>query len=105
MSISTPPTRRYQSGNCAMASAATRRIDRIDTAPRFTEADVALLNARFAGVETLEMLRSVIGEGLAGRLAVVSSFGAESAVLLHLVAQVDPATPVVFLETHKHFAE
>ncbi|MDP3675488.1 MAG: phosphoadenylyl-sulfate reductase [Novosphingobium sp.] len=88
-----------------MGSATARRIDRIDTGPRFTEADAALLNARFAGIETREMLRTVIGEGLAGRVAVVSSFGAESAVLLHLVAQIDPGTPVVFLETHKHFAE
>ena len=87
-----------------MASLA-RKIDRIDTGTRFTEADAALLNARFAGVETREMLRAVIGEGLAGRVTVVSSFGAESAVLLHLIAQIDPATPVVFLETHKHFAE
>lgn len=39
------------------------------------------------------------------RIAVVSSFGAESAVLLHLVAEIDPATPVVFLETGKHFPE
>ena len=87
-----------------MASLA-RKIDRIDTGPRFTEADVALLNARFAGVEAREMLRAVIGEGLAGRLAVVSSFGAESAILLHMVAQIDPTIPVAFLETHKHFAE
>ena len=84
---------------------ALRRRDVIDTAPRFTAADVAQLNARFAGVDALEMLRTVIGEGLAGRIAVVSSFGAESAVLLHLIAQVDPAMPVVFLETHKHFPE
>ena len=88
-----------------MASAAARKIDRIDTGPRFTEADAALLNARFAGVDAREMLRAVIREGLAGRIGVVSSFGAESAVLLHLIAQIDPATPVVFLETHKHFAE
>jgi phosphoadenosine phosphosulfate reductase len=39
------------------------------------------------------------------RIAVVSSFGAESAVLLHLVAEIDPATPVIFLETGKHFPE
>ena len=88
-----------------MASAAARKIDRIDTGPRYTEADAALLNARFAGVDAREMLRTVIREGLAGRIGVVSSFGAESAVLLHLIAQIDPATPVVFLETHKHFAE
>ena len=50
------------------------------------------------------MRRVSCGSG-SGRIAIVSSFGAESAVLLHLVAQVDPATPVVFLETQKHFAE
>jgi phosphoadenosine phosphosulfate reductase len=42
---------------------------------------------------------------LSGRLAVVSSFGAESAVLLALVAELDPALPVIFLETGMHFAE
>jgi phosphoadenosine phosphosulfate reductase len=40
-----------------------------------------------------------------GQTAVVSSFGAESAVLLHLVAQVDPTTPVLFLNTGKLFGE
>jgi len=88
-----------------MASAAARKIDRIETGPRFADVDAALLNARFAGIDTHEMLRAVIGEGLAGRVGVVSSFGAESAILLHIVAQIDPSTPVVFLETHKHFAE
>jgi len=39
------------------------------------------------------------------RIAVVSSFGAESAALLYLVAEVDPSTPVIFLETGKHFPE
>jgi phosphoadenosine phosphosulfate reductase len=84
---------------------ALRRRDVIDTGPRFTVAEVAQLNARFAGVDALEMLRAVIGEGLADRVAVVSSFGAESAVLLHLIAEIDPTTPVIFLETHKHFPE
>lgn len=82
-----------------------RLIDRIDTAARFTQADADRLNARFDGATTHDMLAAVIGEGLAGQLAVVSSFGAESAVLLHLVAQVDRSVPVLFLETHKHFAE
>ena len=47
--------------------------------------------------ETLTLLR--------GRVAVVSSFGAESAVLLDLVAQVDPSVPVFFLDTKRHFPE
>ncbi len=40
-----------------------------------------------------------------GRIALVSSFGAESAVLLHLVAKVDRTIPVVFLDTGKLFGE
>lgn len=40
-----------------------------------------------------------------GRIAVVSSFGAESAVLLALVADHDPAVPVLFLDTLKQFPE
>ena len=87
-----------------MAEAA-RRIDRLDTAARFTAADAEALNARFAGIPTQEMLAAVLTEGLAGRIAAVSSFGAESAVLLHLIASIDPAVPVLFLDTGKHFTE
>ncbi len=82
-----------------------RRIDRIDTTPRFTAADVARLNARFEGVGTEAVLRAVIDEKLLGRVAVISSFGTESAVLLDLVARVDPALPVIFLDTGKMFPE
>lgn len=82
-----------------------RRVDLIDTAPRFTETDAIRLNNLFRGSDTQDMLRGVLRDRLAGDLAVVSSFGAESAVLLHLIAQIDPATPVLFLETHKHFPE
>lgn len=82
-----------------------RIIDRIDTAPRFTAADVARLNARFEGAETRDVLKAVLAEKLLGRVAVVSSFGTESAVLLDLVAQADPDTPVVFLDTGKMFPE
>lgn len=87
-----------------MAEAA-RRIDVLDTAPRFTAGEVEALNARFAGVATQDMLGAVLREGLAGRIAAVSSFGAESAMLLHLIASIDPTVPVLFLETGKHFPE
>jgi phosphoadenosine phosphosulfate reductase len=82
-----------------------RRLDVIDTAPRFTEADVAALNARFADASAADVLRAALVEGVAGHVALVSSFGAESAVLLHLAAQIDPSLPVLFLETGKHFPE
>ncbi|GGC25665.1 phosphoadenosine phosphosulfate reductase [Novosphingobium marinum] len=88
-----------------MPEAAARIADRIDTGPRFTGADVETLNRRFEGVGTRDLIAAVVREGLAGDIAVVSSFGAESSVLLHLVASVDPSVPVLFLETGKHFAE
>lgn len=88
-----------------MAELKVRTVDRIDTGPRFTEADAIRLNRLFRGTDSLEMLASTLRSGLAGDVAVVSSFGAESAVLLHLVAQVDPTIPVLFLETGKHFPE
>lgn len=50
-------------------------------------------------------LRRAITQDFAGRIAVVSSFGAESALLLALVAEIAPATPVLFVDTGQHFAE
>ena len=88
-----------------MGNAALRAIDRLDLTPRFTLVDAARLNERFRGVDTQEMLRVALGEGLLGEVAVVSSFGAESAALLHLVASVDRSVPVLFLDTGKHFPE
>ena len=82
-----------------------RTRDRIDVAPRFTDADVIRLNNLFRGQDAAEVVASVIGAGLLGDTAIVSSFGAESAVLLHLVAQVAPDMPVLFLDTGKHFPE
>lgn len=82
-----------------------RKIDRLDASPRFSEHDAVRLNRMFRGSSTQEMLEAVIKGNLAGDVATVSSFGAESVVLLHLLAQVDPNIPVLFLETGKHFAE
>lgn len=40
-----------------------------------------------------------------GQIAMTSSFGPESGVLLHMVSRIDPAIPVLFLETGYHFPE
>jgi phosphoadenosine phosphosulfate reductase len=40
-----------------------------------------------------------------GRVAMVSSFGADSAVLLHMVAQFDRTLPVIFIDTLALFPE
>lgn len=84
---------------------AARIRDLIDTGPRFDEADAVRLNRLFRGTETSEMLETVLKERMVGDIAIVSSFGAESAVLLHLVSRVDPNVPVLFLDTGKHFPE
>lgn len=86
-----------------MAEARTR--DRIDVRPRFTTADAIRLNNMFRGVEPTEMLRVLLAENMLGDVAAVSSFGAESAVLLHMIAQAGRNTPVLFLDTGKHFPE
>ena len=91
-------------GNCGMGEH-VRIIDRINTAPRYTEADAVRLNNMFRGRDTVEMLTVLLQENMLGDAAVVSSFGAESSVLLHLIASIDATVPVLFLETGKHFPE
>jgi phosphoadenosine phosphosulfate reductase len=53
------------------------------------------------------LLAALLGPGgpLRHRTAVVSAFGGESVVLLHMVAEVDPTLPVIFLDTGRHFPE
>jgi phosphoadenosine phosphosulfate reductase len=89
----------------SMSSLSARAIDRIDTGAIFADEDAVRLNARFRDADAQAVLAGVLLERLAGEVALVSSFGAESAVLLHMVAQIAPATPVLFLETGKHFPE
>jgi phosphoadenosine phosphosulfate reductase len=66
---------------------------------------IMALNGMFDEMDGLSVLRQAATELLPGDLAIVSSFGADSAVLLHMVAQIDPSLPVFFLETGKHFPE
>jgi phosphoadenosine phosphosulfate reductase len=65
----------------------------------------ALLEARYGHLTPTEIIEYAATRYFAGEIAVVSSFGADSAVLLHMIAQVDPSTPVIFLDTGKHFGE
>lgn len=66
---------------------------------------ILALNGMFDEMDAVGVLRYAVSDVLPGDLAIVSSFGADSAVLLHMVAQVDPSMPVYFLETGKHFVE
>ncbi len=82
-----------------------RTRDILDVKPRFTNADALRLNHLFRGHDTTDMLSSLFKDSLAGDVCLVSSFGAESAVLLHLVTQAKADVPVLFLDTVKHFPE
>jgi phosphoadenosine phosphosulfate reductase len=69
------------------------------------KAELTKLQAQASGRDAHGILEIALKGDFQGRTAVVSSFGAESAVLLHLVSQIDAATPVLFLNTGKLFGE
>ena len=74
--------------------------------PRLAPAfDVEALNAAHGDLSASEAMALAIHDLFPGRIALVSSFGAESAVLLHLVATIDRALPVIFLDTGRLFVE
>ena len=64
---------------------------------------LAVLRQRYDALDAEALLAVMLREVFPGRIALVSSFGTEAAVLLDLVAAVDPATPVVFLDTGQLF--
>jgi phosphoadenosine phosphosulfate reductase len=66
---------------------------------------VRKLAAGYAGLDGISLLRPLTAHEFRGRLAVVSSFEAESAVILAIVAEIDRKTPVLFLDTGKLFGE
>lgn len=67
--------------------------------------DIQALNDAYGHLDGTALLDAVIHQAFPGRIAVTSSFGTESAVLLDLVAQVAPNTPVIFLDTGVLFDE
>jgi phosphoadenosine phosphosulfate reductase len=66
---------------------------------------VADLNSRYRHHGATAVLEHALRDRDVGRVALVSSFGAESVVLLHLLSVVSPHTPVLFLDTQMLFAE
>lgn len=65
----------------------------------------ALLAWRYGSLEGEALLRPLLERELRGRTALLSSFGSESALLLDMIAKIDRATPVIFLDTDKLFPE
>jgi len=63
------------------------------------------LNRDLSNAAATEIVAAAVKAVGRERLAVVSSFGTESAVLLKIVADIDPAIPVIFLDTGWLFQE
>ena len=76
-------------------------LDRAAEAPAI---DIRALDARLRHAEPQEILKAAI-DLYGDKLALVSSFGSESAVLLHMVAQLKPDLPVLFLDTGMQFGQ
>ncbi|HXN68112.1 MAG TPA: phosphoadenylyl-sulfate reductase [Bradyrhizobium sp.] len=81
-------------------NAHTHQVLPEQTVPSAQELDLALRGA--APAEIIATALQTIGRE---RLALVSSFGTESAALLKVMTEVDPAIPVIFLDTGWLFEE
>lgn len=70
-----------------------------------TTRDINFLMSHYGHLNSLDLLDAMINKEFKGNISLVSSFGAESIVLLDMVAQVNPATPIIFINTQKLFGE
>lgn len=68
-------------------------------------ARIDVLNARYKHHSATAVMEGALRDADLGKIALVSSFGAESVVLLHMVSLMARNTPVVFIDTEMLFAE
>ncbi|MDG1287302.1 MAG: phosphoadenylyl-sulfate reductase [Rickettsiales bacterium] len=61
------------------------------------------LQAFYQDLSAQALLRVMANKEFEGKIASLTSFGADSAVLLALIADVKPDLPIFFLDTGKHF--
>lgn len=69
------------------------------------EERLATLTERYDGLSGSALLRPLIQDEFKGKIALSSSFGAESAVLLHMIAEIDPSVAILYLNTGKLFPQ
>lgn len=69
-----------------------------------TDLDIVMLNERMADWPATDIL-AWTWETLGPEVVVSSSFQTQSVPLLHLISQVCPAMPIIFIDTGFHFAE
>ena len=82
-------------------AASSISLDRDET----IEARLTRLNDELRDASAQTILRASILREWAGEMTYVSSFGAESAVMLALIADVDPGMPIIFFDTGMHFPQ
>jgi phosphoadenosine phosphosulfate reductase len=66
---------------------------------------VEQLNGSYAHHSATSVLERALGDPQVGRIGLISSFGADSVVLLHMISVMDRTTPVVFIDTEMLFPE
>ena len=66
---------------------------------------VSELNDRYRHHAARDVLQHALTDPQVGQIAMVSSFGAESVALLHMVSVIDRDRPVIFLDTEMLFEE
>lgn len=69
------------------------------------EAGAQALEAALSGIDAPRTLERCLTEIFPGESCIVSSFGTESAIILHMAAKVAPDVPVLFINTGKLFGE
>lgn len=75
-----------------------------ETISAVDQSATALVDA-YGALEGKDLIEAMVKQVFPGRIALVSSFGSESALLLEMAAEVDPNLPVLFLNTGKLFGE
>ncbi len=69
------------------------------------EIDLEQLNTNYENLSAPEILNDVIHNQFPDRISMISSFGAEAVVMLHLVSEIAPELPIIMLNTGKLFGE
>lgn len=69
------------------------------------DSEISWLNQHFQHYSAEKMIAEIIQNQLLGKLVLVSSFGADSIVLLHKISEIDSNLPIFFINTGKLFIE
>ena len=69
------------------------------------EISLKSVNDILNGKSTIDRIRLLIEDIFLNRISYVSSFGAESAIILHMISKINKGFPIVFINTLKLFQE